>query len=73
MERTPFWCRLGFHRWYMDGAMFTAADRCDRCDRWKNPSEGAAVERERAAWTSEKLRLDQGKPFDQGGPDAGSR
>lgn len=43
-------CRVGLHSWYSDGAMFTAADRCERCNRWRRREDGAEVERERGYW-----------------------
>lgn len=49
-NKRPFLCRIGLHQWYIDGAMFTRADRCNNCDEWKHPVEGRRVELERDAW-----------------------
>lgn len=41
-------CKLGIHRWYLDSALLTSAERCVRCGAWKDPMQGAQVERVRA-------------------------
>lgn len=43
-------CRLGWHQWYRDGALFYSGDRCNRCERWRNRHEGENVEWERETW-----------------------
>ena len=50
-KRIPLLCRLGFHTsTYSDGAMFNSASRCNKCEQWVDPEEGALVDRERKLW-----------------------
>lgn len=50
--RKPWLCRIGLHTSiYSDGAMFTSADRCNKCGEWVDKDAGAKVDRERALWT----------------------
>lgn len=63
-EKVPLSCRLGWHRWYLDGAMFNCADRCDKCGRYKHPDEGERLRREREAWMAQP----KGESFDEAMP-----
>ena len=45
-----FLCRLGFHNWYIDGAAFSSAERCNFCPAVKDPIEAAQLYRERQIW-----------------------
>lgn len=49
--KKPLLCRLGWHtQIYGDGAMFTSARRCNKCDEWVDKEGGAAVDAERRKW-----------------------
>lgn len=43
-------CYLGFHRWYMDSAFLSSAERCNFCPAVKDPVAVVQLNRERQLW-----------------------
>jgi hypothetical protein len=48
--KTPFFCRIGLHRWFLDCAMFNSVDRCDMCGKVRDEWRGERLDRERSLW-----------------------
>jgi len=53
MNGKPLLCRLGFHQWYLDSAIFCSVRRCYRCSVVDNESAAEKVALERKIWKEE--------------------
>jgi hypothetical protein len=46
----PLRCRLGWHQWFTDSAMFVHARCCNFCHVYQDPIGADDLKRERALW-----------------------
>jgi hypothetical protein len=53
MKDKPLFCRLGFHQWYLDSAIFSSVRRCSQCSMVDNESDALKLEIERKIWKEE--------------------
>ena len=49
-EKKPILCRLGFHRKYLDAALFSRVERCSDCVWVADPYAAKRLEKERNLW-----------------------
>jgi hypothetical protein len=50
-DRKSLLCRLGWHDWYTDSAVFSHAKRCNRCREYENQDAAEQLQFERRMWT----------------------
>lgn len=50
----PLRCKIGFHQWFIDAAMYSRAECCNLCGTYKDPAAQALLEQERAMWASQR-------------------
>jgi len=53
MKGKSLLCRLGFHQWYLDSAIFCSVQRCQRCSAVDDESDAKRLALERKIWEEE--------------------
>lgn len=54
--KAPLLCKLGFHKWYLDSAIYYGVHRCHRCSAVDDELEAERLALERKIWKEENSK-----------------
>ena len=46
----PLRCKIGFHQWFVDSAMYSHAECCNFCGTYRDADDKRRLDEERAMW-----------------------